>query len=163
MSSRLIKQLQNNRTVIFDKGKFDEWCVYVVESNGARKAPSDEIYFSDLQEISRKYIPNKVYNDFTKIYNRTTNLIEPDVLNLIDEIVKTYNQEDKIIVEQWLTVIYAGMIAEENKEFAILKKRVKRLGIHQVLILNMTAKEAAKFSYNKKWRELDTIMRTHGF
>jgi bifunctional pyridoxal-dependent enzyme with beta-cystathionase and maltose regulon repressor activities len=82
---------------------------------------------------------------------------------LIDRIVSTYNHEDKIIVEQSLTVIYAGMIAEENKKNAILKKRIKRLGIHQVLILNMPAREAAKFSYGRNWRELDAIMSTFGF
>lgn len=160
---RLIKQLQNNRSVIFDSGKFDDWCVYVVESSGAKKAPFDETYFSDLHHISQNYSNNKVYNDFVLIYEQTTKTIDPGVLTLIDEIVATYNNEEKIIVEQWLTVIYAGMIAEENKKFAILKKRVKRLGMHQVLILNMPAREAAKFSYGKKWRDLDAIMRPLGF
>jgi hypothetical protein len=160
---RLIKQLQNNRSVIFDSGKFDDWCVYVVESNGSKKAPFDETYFSDLYQISQSYPSNKVYNDFVMIYERTTRNIDNGVLTLIDEIVATYNDEHKIIVEQWLTVIYAGMIAEENKENAILKKRVKRLGMHQVLVLNMPAKVAAKFSYGKKWRELDAIMRPLGF
>lgn len=160
---RLIKQLQNNRSVIFDSGKFDDWCVYVVESNGSKKAPFDETYFSDLYQISQNYPNNKVYNDFVMIYERTTRTIDNDVLKLIDEIVATYNQEHKIIVEQWLTVIYAGMIAEENKENAILKKRVKRLGMHQVLMLNMPPRESANFSKGKKWKELDAIMRNLGF
>ncbi|MBX2965337.1 MAG: hypothetical protein KF845_04265 [Cyclobacteriaceae bacterium] len=85
------------------------------------------------------------------------------MLALIDSITNTYNENDKIIVEQWFTVIYAGMIAEENKRFSILKKRVKRLGMHQVLKLNMSAKDAAKFSYEKKWKELDEIMKPLGF
>ena len=161
--SRLVKQLQNNRTVIFDSGKFDNWCVYVVESNGSKKAPFDETYFSDLYHISQKYTNNKVYNDFVLIYERTTRTIDHGVISLIDEIVTTYNHTDKIIIEQWLTVIYAGMIAEENKVNAILKKRVKRLGMHQVLILNMPARDAAKFSYGKKWRDLDAVMRPLGF
>lgn len=160
---RLIKQLQNNRSVIFDSGKFDDWCVYVVESNGFKEAPFDETYFADLYRISQKYPNNKVYDDFVMIYERTTRTIDHDVLSLIDEIVATYNQEDKIIVEQWFSVIYAGMIAEENKENAVLKKRVKRLGMYQVLILNMPAGEAARFSYGKRWRELDAIMRPLGF
>lgn len=161
--ARLVKQLQNNRSVIFDSGKFDDWCVYIVESNGSKKAPFDETYFNDLHQISQRYPNNKVYNDFVMIYERTTRTIDNDVLTLIDKIVATYNDEDKIIVEQWLAVIYAGMIAEENKENAILKKRVKRLGMHQVLIMNMPAREAAKFSFGKKWRELDAIMRPLGF
>lgn len=159
----LIKQLQNNRSVVFDTGKFDNWCVFVVESNGDRKAPFDETYFSDLYTVSHKYAQRKVYNDFVRIYEKTTTSIDSSVLVLIDEIVNTYRQEDRVIVEQWFTVIYAGMIAEENKEFAILKKRIKRLGMHQVLILNIPARDAAKFSYGKKWRELDTIMKSFEF
>lgn len=161
--SRLVKKLENNRSVIFDTGKFDNWCVYVVESNGSKKAPFDETYFTDLFHISQKYSNNKVYNDFVLIYERTTRTIDQEVLLLIDEIVTTYKNPDKIIVEQWLTVIYAGMIAEENKERAILKKRIKRLGMHQVLMLNIPAQEAAKFSYGKKWRDLDAIMKPMGF
>ncbi len=161
--ARLVKKLQNNRAVIFDSGKFDDWCVYVVEGNGTKKAPSDETYFGDLYQISQKYPNNKVYNDFVMIYDRTTRTIDCEVLLMIDEIVATYNPGDRIIVEQWLTVIYAGMVAEENKKNAILKKRVKRLGMHQIMILNMPASEAARFSYGRKWRELDEIMRYLGF
>ena len=160
---RLVKNLINGRSVIFDKGKFDEWCVYVVEENGFRKAPFDETYFSDIYSISQKYEANKVYDDFVQIYNLTSQHIDDSVLGLIDTIVKTYNNEDQILVEQWMTVLYAGMIAEENKDRAILKKRVKHLGMYQVLILRMPAKEAAKFSYGKPWRELDSIMRDYGF
>lgn len=160
---RLVKNLINGRSITFDKGKFDEWCVYVVEANGFRKAPFDETYFSDLYRISQRYEANKVYNDFVQIYNLTSQHIDESVLGLIDAIVKTYNNEDQILVEQWMTVLYAGMIAEENKDKAILKKRVKHLGMYQVLILRMPAKEAAKFSYGKSWRELDAIMRGYGF
>lgn len=161
--TKLVKQLQNNRSIVFDKGKFDDWCVYVVESNGNKKAPFDETYFSDLYNISHHYSQHKVYNDFVMIYERTTKSINPSVINLIDKIVSTYKQQDKIMVEQWLTVIYAGMVAEENKEGAILKKRIKRLGMYQVLVLNMSAKYAAQFSNGKKWRELDAIMKPLGF
>jgi hypothetical protein len=126
--TQLIKKIKNNRSVIFDTGKFDDWCVYLVESDGTKKAPFDETYFSDLYNISQKYNQNKVYNDFVNVYDLTTKTINPLALKLIDEIVETYNQEDQILVEQWFTVIYAGMIAEENKEKAILKKKNKKIG-----------------------------------
>lgn len=161
--ARLVKELQNNRSVIFDTGRFDDWCVYVVESDGRKKAPFDETYFTDLCNISLKYLTNKVYVDFVLIFEHTTKIIDQAVLTLIDQIVATYKSEDKIVIEQWFTVMYAGMIAEENKDFAILKKRVKRLGMHQVLVLKMPALEAAKFSYNKKWRDLDLVMKSLGF
>ncbi len=161
--SRLVKKLKSGQSVIFDQGRFDEWCVYVVEPNGSKKAPYDETYFSELYEISKHYPKGKVYNDFVKIYNLTGRSIDHSVVSIIDEISRTYLPEHQNIIEKWFSVIYAGMIAEENKERAILKKRIKRLGMYQVLMLDMPAKEAAKFSYGKKWRELDEIMKKYGF
>ena len=57
----------------------------------------------------------------------------------------------------------AGMIAEENKVNMILKKRIKRLGVYQVLMDNFPPSEAANFSKGKGWRELDSIMKAKGF
>jgi hypothetical protein len=81
---------------------------------------------------------------------------------LITVLSRFYNA-DAAEMELWMNVIYAGMIAEENKENAILKKRIKRLGMHQVLIDGMKPEEAAVFSKGKKWKELDEIMRSKGF
>jgi hypothetical protein len=160
---RLVKNLANSRKVVFDRGKFDDWCVYVEEASGVKKAPYDSMYFKDLQNLSKIYPDKKIYNDFVQIYNHTSEKIDIKVLNLIDKIVSTYNYRHKIIAEQWFSVIYAGMIAEENKKNAVLKKRVKRLGMHQVLVLGMAPETAAKFSYGKKWYELDKIMKKFGF
>jgi hypothetical protein len=55
------------------------------------------------------------------------------------------------------------MVAEENKEHAILKKRIKRLGLYQVLVENMEPEQAAIFSKGKKWTELDKLMKEKGF
>jgi hypothetical protein len=161
--TRLIKNLANNRKVVFDSGKFDNWCVYVVEVDGSRNAPSDTKYFSDLQKISSHYTGSKVYNDFVRIYEVTSRNIDESVLTLIEEIAETYSDSDKKIMEQWFTVIYAGMIAEENKAYTKLSKRVKRLGMYQTLVLNMPATEAANYSRGKKWRELNATMQKYGF
>lgn len=159
---RLIKQLKNNRQVIFDQGNFDNWCVYVVEANGFRKAPFDVSYFTDLQTLNNLYGENKVYHDFLQIYACTNETINPDTLHLIEAITNTYQEEHQVMIEQWLTVIYAGMIAEENKAFSILKKRIKHLGIHQVLVQGLAPAFAAKFSYGKNWRVLDQVMQQYG-
>ena len=160
---RLVKKLRNNRKVVFDDGRFDNWCVYVIEENKNKKAPFDTQYFSALKEIFQHYDKDKVYDDFVKIYELTSRRIDSKVLELIESIVSIYKPEHKDIVEQWFTVIYAGMIAEENKNNAILKKRIKRLGMYQVLILGMEPAKAARYSYGKKWRELDEEMKTYGF
>ena len=54
-------------------------------------------------------------------------------------------------------------IAEENKEFTKLGKRIKRLGVHQVLKERMHYNEAANFSKGKKWKELNEICSSKGF
>lgn len=158
----LVKTLMNGRSVIFDMGRFDSWCVYVVEADGSRKAPHDEVYFSELLYISNSYKEKKLYHDFLWMYQYTLNHVASKVIKIIDHITSTYHKEHQIQIEQWFTVIYAGMIAEENKKNAILKKRVKRLGMYQTLMLDMPPSESAKFSYGKGWKELDKIMRYYG-
>ena len=53
--------------------------------------------------------------------------------------------------------------SQENKEFAKLKKRIKRLGMYQTLIEGMQPRDAANFSRGKDWTELDVIMKERGF
>ena len=55
------------------------------------------------------------------------------------------------------------MVAEENKLNTKLGKRIKRLGIYQILIENSSPETAAVFSKGKKWKELDDLMKTKGF
>ncbi len=159
--STLVKLLSNNRKVIFDKGRFDNWCVYIVEKEGSRYAPTDQQYFEDLARLSRQYPDHKVYKDFLQIYTLTHKYIEASTLHLIDHIADSYQKQDQTLIEQWMTVLYAGMVAEENKEYAILKKRIKHLGVYQVLILDMPSHKAANFSKGKKWRELDLVMKNY--
>jgi len=159
----LIKDLKNGRRIIFDKGKFDDWCVYIVECNGDRIAPQDRSYFAFLRNKALSYPRNKIYHDFVRVYERTNSEVEINVLTLIDEIVDTYRDDDKLDVEQWFTVLYAGMIAEEKKANAILKKRIKRLGMYQVLVLGMEPNDAANFSRGKKVSELEPCMQQYGF
>jgi hypothetical protein len=159
----LIKNLRNNRCAVFDQGGFDQWCVYIVESNGSKTPPHDTTYFADLKKISHYYPNNKIYDDFVRIYDQTTKQIDENVLTLIDSIVATYSIEHQTIIEQWFVAIYGGMIAEENKAGAILKKRIKRLGIYQVLVLNMSPTVAANFSRGKKVAELSPLMKSYGF
>ena len=161
--SRLIKNLMNGRKVVFDAGNFDDWCVYVVEANGRRKAHLDSQYFTYFKTISEKYPEDKVYNDFVTIYEATGKFIDEPTILLIDSIVETYDDSDKVLVEQWFSVIYGGMVAEENKMYAKLKKRIKRLGMHQTLKQNFPPTDAANFSRGQKWEYLDIIMTPLGF
>jgi len=159
---RPVKILNNELCVVFDQGRFDDWCVYLVQKNGTRYAPKDVEYFAQLQELDKQYDANKVYNDFLRIYHKTTRQIDPHVLELIGFLVKTYKVEHSDIMEQWFTVLYSGMVAEENKKHAVLKKRIKLLGMHQVLIEKITPDEAASYSKGKTWQTIESILKAKG-
>lgn len=157
-----INSFSNGGFIEFDSGSFDEWCVYLTQPGRERFAPSDVQYFSLLKVLGEKYGSKKIYEDFVVIYNRTSKRIDPIVFDLIS-ILSTFYKTDALEMEIWFNVLYAGMIAEENKLNAILKKRIKRLGMHQVLIDGVAPQEAAVFSKGKKWKELDLIMKSKGF
>lgn len=156
---RLVKILHNGQQVVFDQGTFDEWCVYLLQNNGKRYAPKDVEYFTQLQELTQYYLTNKVYNDFLQIYYKTTNRLDPEVLEQIDCIAKTYKVEHSDTLEKWLTVLYAGMIAEENKKHAVLKKRIKLLGMYQVLVEQITPEQAAIYSKGMSWQAIEKVLQ----
>lgn len=158
----LIKNIRSRNIIEYDKGLFDNWCVYVKKFAQARYAPRDVEYFSRLKQIGQVHGHHKIYNDFVSYYTHTTDQINLNILNYITQISATYGTDEEEM-DVWFTVIYAGMVAEENKAGAILKKRIKRLGMHQVLTEGHTPEFAAYFSKGKKWRELDAIMKLRGF
>lgn len=160
--SRRINHFSNGGFIEFDEGSFDSWCVYVTRSNGQRFAPTDVQYFSRLRILGEIYGPRNIYDDFVVVFNRTGLEIQPGTLKLIHMLSHNYGN-DALEMEIWFNVLYAGMIAEENKENAILGKRIKRLGMHQVLIENLAPGEAATFSKGKKWKELHRLMKKRGF
>ena len=157
-----INDLSNGGFIEFDSGNFDGWCVFITTPEGKRFAPTDVEYFTQIREISEKFGPQKVYDDFVVIYNRTTKNVEPKVFELILALSRFY-VDASTEFELCFNILYAGMIAEENKENAILKKRIKRLGVHQVIIDGVLPEKAAVFSKGKKWKELDEIMKSKGF
>ena len=155
---KVIKRLKNGRTVYFKYGTFDKWCV-VVGDDYKKSAPYDVDYFTYFQDLSKTYEEDKIYNDFVTIYNITTKDITEDVRTTIENISSTYREEDRLTVEENFTVIYGGMIAEINKENTMLGKRVKHLGVYQILKENLDPLYVANFSKGKSWTELDEIMK----
>ena len=158
----LIKIINHKIRIEFDTGSFDNWCVYVTKPGLAKYAPTDIEYFSWLKQQSIIFGAAKIFNDFISFYELTGKEIEITVLDKITYLSNDYGSVTEE-ANTWFTVIYAGMIAEENKTNAILKKRIKRLGMHQLLLENFTLEEAANFSKNKKWQELDLLMKQKGF
>jgi len=158
----LIKNINNRIQIEFDTGSFDNWCVYISKPGMNRYAPKDLEYFSFMKKQAEVYGPAKIFNDFISFYELTGKEIDQKILDKITMLSQDYT-DVWVEMDTWFTVIYAGMIAEENKANAILKKRIKRLGMHQLLLENFKSEEAANFSKNKKWQELDIIMKQKGF
>lgn len=159
---QIVTKFSDGSYLEFDSGSFDDWCVYLSRPNVPRYAPKDYQYFKRLHEYSLAHGAKKLYDDFVRIYDKTTKQCTDEVFSFIKEISKGYGT-DEISVAIDFSIIYMGMVAEENKAFTKLGKRVKRLGVYQVLMDGMDYNIAANFSRGKKWRELDDICRTKGF
>lgn len=159
---RLLQTFADGTTVSFGRGAFDDWCVYLHRPGERPHAPRDERYFARLQHLGDAHGLQTIYADFVAVYDRTTAEVDATVLNLILKLTPKYGP-DALEMAVWLTVIYAGMVAEENKEKAVLKKRIKRLGMHQTLLEGLPPAEAASFSRGKKWPELARLCRSKGF
>ena len=159
----ILKTFEDESCVFYDRGKFDDYCVYLKEKNSAVKAPRDVEYFQYFIDISKKYETEKIYTDFCKIYDSTTENIDGNVLSSITSISKLYQVEDALQVDKWFTVIYLGMVAEEKKANAILKKKIKRLGFHQIMLEGFTAQAAANYSRGKRAGMLLEECRKRGF
>jgi hypothetical protein len=149
--SKLIAHLLDGTRLVFSQGRFDHWCIYYIREHTAH-AVRDEEVFKVMHQYASGQTRFKLYRDFLAIFNRVTNEVNYDVVEMIAGLSKTYSSP--VGVQFILLFLYAGMIAEENKDKAILKKYIKRLGVHQVLIEGMSPSIAANYSRGKGWREL---------
>lgn len=102
-----------------------------------------------------------VYEDFKSLYSSTTKEVDANVFETIKEISGKYPNPDE--AEAVFSVLYMTMLAEENKQGAILRKRIKRLGVHQVLVEGMSPKIAANYSRGKTSLELAKECWSRGF
>jgi len=160
--ARQIKIFSDASVLEYDKGAFDDWCVYLSRPTIQRYPPTDVQYFTRLKQLGQTHTAQKIYSDYIQIYDRTNASLDSAVLGSVTQLTSTYGT-DSLEMDILLTIIYAGMVAEENKAYAILKKRIKRLGMHQILVENTSADYAAHFSRGKKWRDLDVLCKERGF
>jgi hypothetical protein len=147
----------------FDQGRFDDWCVYLTRPNQNRYAPRDRRYFQSLKDYAEKYTPQVIYADFVEIFNQTGKAIENRKMrDLITNLCEKYN-ENALEMKILFATLYMAMVAEENKANSILGKKVKRLGVYQILIENQSVEYAANYSTGHKWREIDEECKKRGF
>lgn len=159
----MLKSFTDGSFIYYGKGIFDNYCVFL-KKNSKKTAPRDIDYFKDLKELSLKYHVKKLYNDFVKIYDKTTSELEEKILkDFIDEIASSYEGEDVLLINKTFSIIYLGMIAEENKKNTRLGKKIKRLGVYCLLIEKFSVDKAANFMRGKKAEEILQLCKERGF
>lgn len=159
----IIKTFSDGSYLEYADGSFDQWCVYMVNSaKNFRQPPRDVQYFGFLQAQAQVFGHQKIYDDFVSIYDATHQDVEQTVLNKIDTIATTYKNA-ALEFSKIYTILYLGMIAEEKKAGTKLGKRIKRLGVHKLLIEKCSVDESANFMRNMNWREIDALCKERGF
>lgn len=159
---RLIKTFSNGAFLEYDKGSFDDWCVYLTCPDGRKNPPRDMDYFMQLKKLADKYGVQTIYNDYVKVYELTTKSVDERVLKSISRIASAYG-DDALNVDIIFSILYMAMIAEERKENTRLGKRIKRLGIYKLLYDKSSVYEAANFMRGMKWRDISELCTEHGF
>ena len=158
----IIKQFSDGSSLEFARGNFDEWCVYVTTPDELRRPPLDRTYSAFLKRLSSAFGPQRVYDDFVRVYDRTGKSVDQDVFSLISSIAAGYPGYT-LQVEQVLSVLYLTMIAEENKAFTRLGRRIKRLGVYGLLLEDMSVEQAADFTRGMPWRDIAALCDERGF
>lgn len=146
----------------YDWGSFDDWCVYMVEPNQSRKPPLDTDYFSDLIKLSNIYGKDSIYKAFVIIYDNTGKEVSERGLE-VARLASLHFEKDQLKCHKIFTILYMAMIAEENKRFTKLGKRIKRLGLYKLLFENASVQEAANFMRGMGWKEIDKLCLERGF
>ena len=148
-----IIRTKNNYSVFFAPGNFDEWCVYM------EHAPTDNEYFDWLLLLSKRYGVAQVYNDFMNVYHIVSKNFTPKKCLEVAENNDKHYTEDTV---HWWVVFYMTMLAEELKENAILGKRIKHLGVFNVLFDEMDINTVTTYMKGKSWKYLDELMKERG-
>jgi len=156
------KKLSDGTLLEYDQGKDDKWCVYVTEPGGSRNPPRDVDCFLQLKELSKKFGSDVLYADYVAVYKQVGKSVDNSVFDTIADAAVKY-RTDSLKVEKLLSILYMTTISEENKKNARLGKRIKRLGIHKLLIDGVSPEEAAYSMNGMGFAELDKLCKKREF
>ena len=162
MNVQVIKTFGDGSYIYYDRGSFDNYCVYIEKPGMGRIAPRDYDYFTRIKHISKEYGCDKIYDDFLKLYSVTGDRLKQNILDGITRLTSGYGRYSPEL-DQIFTILYMGMVAEENKKGTKLGKRIKRLGMHELLVNNESPEYAASFMRGMGWRNIDLMCRQNGF
>ncbi len=136
----------------YRQGRFDKWCIYYDSLKEFRGYPRDVEYFAWFKFLYKE--TPQIYKDYLWIYQNTTKDFNPEICNMVS---KRYI--NNYMIDLVLNILYFGMVAEENKKYTKLGKKVKRLGIFELIDNDKTPEDAANSSKGKTWKELDKLCK----
>ena len=130
----MVRRFSDGSELRFGRGRFDKWCVFYRELDGKRKALLDADYFADLRNLAEKYGVDRIFGNFEAVFREVNHVDLPEarVLDAISSCSLWYG-EDALKFEKTMTVLYATMIAEENKRNGYVGKYLKRLAVYELL------------------------------
>lgn len=146
----------------FDRGNFDEWCVWEVHPDGRRYAPRDVDYFGTLLTLAEQVGHSQVYSDFVAVYEVAGENVTPLGQRIANSCSLKY-QEFSGLAEKTFMVLLMSMIAENQKRNTRLGKRIKRLGVYELLFKSKNVAYSANFMKGMKWQQIDALCRELGF
>ena len=105
------------------------------------------------------------YADYVKVYEQTGAEVDSAVLEQIDQLAAGYQKRknDPKNVAIVFTILYLAMIAEERKKNTKLGRRIKRLGVHKLLVEGDTVEHAADFMRGMDWEGIDALCTGYSF
>lgn len=157
----LITAFDDSTYLCFTRGAFDSWRVTFLDSEGKQLySPKDTAffdYFLSLTEYGNT--EQEIFNIIKKMSKKIVKDMDTEFDHLKEEI---YNyavelnipESEQLRFEKAMMSILAAMLSEEQKAFTRLGKKLKLLGLHQVLIGKMEPREAASWSRGKPWRDI---------
>ena len=155
---------ENEVSIYFSEGSFDSYCVYVNEvPNMFRHAMKDSEYFKWILYLSRCYGVIQVWDDFCKIYDIVDmdSNAKPDAKKAMATAIEIDSHYTEETIKWWL-VFYMTMVAECKKKYAIIKKKIKKLGVYNVLIDEWDIDYVTTYMVNMDWRDLAEMMKERG-
>ena len=114
----IIKRFSDNSLLEYDRGSFDDWCVYYTNSSGIRKPPRDTDYFEFLCQLANEFTVEKVYGDYVQVYNWTGNKVKEGVLNNITTLSASYG-EKALAVNIVFSILYLAMISSRSPKSSV--------------------------------------------
>ncbi|MDA9165923.1 hypothetical protein N9O16_00355 [Candidatus Poseidoniaceae archaeon] len=161
MYSEIFRTFTDGKSIGFGRGKIDDYCVFIKDNDGFR-APLDTEYFQFIYDLATEYGTLSVYDSFKKLYLIAEKKLHPKANEIIDMASARF-PERYLQSQLYFSVLYMAMVAEQNYPSTKLGKRLKRLGIYQLLFEEMSVQEAANWSRGKPWRVISVECEKRGF